>query len=152
MTALAWMWLWSVMCPGELPLPQDLEEVVRDRETAFAQTIANRELEAFASFLSAEAIFFGASGTLRGKGAVVEGWRPFFQGPDAPFSWAPEVVEVLESGTLAHSSGPVRDPNGIVVATFNTIWRLEPDGVWRVVFDKGCPAPGGGAEGPFPRN
>jgi hypothetical protein len=30
------------------------------------------------------------------------------------------------------------------VATFNSIWRLEPSGQWRIVFDKGsrdCPDP-----------
>jgi hypothetical protein len=57
----------------------------------------------------------------------------------APFSWSPEVVDVLESGTLAHSSGPVRDAGGRRIGTFNSIWRREPDGRWRVVFDKGCP-------------
>ena len=58
---------------------------------------------------------------------------------DAPFSWRPEVVEVLDSGTLALTSGPVRDPTGKQTGTFNSIWRREPDGRWRVVFDKGCP-------------
>jgi len=23
--------------------------------------------------------------------------------------------------------------------TYNSIWRLEPDGKWRIIFDKGCP-------------
>ncbi|HZV90436.1 MAG TPA: hypothetical protein VFF34_00365, partial [Candidatus Nitrosocosmicus sp.] len=55
-----------------------------------------------------------------------------------PFSWEPETVEVLPSGTLALTSGPVHDPKGTLIGTFSTIWRLEPDGRWRVVFDKGC--------------
>jgi ketosteroid isomerase-like protein len=57
----------------------------------------------------------------------------------APFSWRPETVEVLESGTLALSSGPVFDAAGQPIGAFNSIWRLEADGRWRVVFDKGCP-------------
>jgi ketosteroid isomerase-like protein len=72
---------------------------------------------------------------------VVEAWAPFFAGPDAPFAWRPEVVEVLESGTLALTSGPVLDPAGRQTGTFNSIWRREPNGQWRVVFDKGCAAP-----------
>jgi ketosteroid isomerase-like protein len=71
--------------------------------------------------------------------AVVSGWKQFFEGEQAPFSWAPESVEVLDSGTLALSSGAVRDPAGTPVAAFNSVWRLEKDGRWRVVFDKGCP-------------
>jgi hypothetical protein len=44
---------------------------------------------------------------------------------------------VLASGTLAISSGPVRDPSGKLVATFTSIWRQEAPGVWRIIFDKG---------------
>lgn len=115
-----------------------LREQVAQAERAFAQTMADRDHEAFASFVSEEAIFFGPT-PLKGKQAVSDGWKPFFTAPDAPFSWEPETVEVLESGTLALSSGPVRGPDGQRVGTFNSIWRLEADGRWRVIFDKGCP-------------
>lgn len=54
-----------------------------------------------------------------------------------PFSWEPDVVEVLESGTLALSSGPVLDPAGKLIGRFNSIWRREAPGVWRIVFDRG---------------
>jgi len=129
---------------GGAQLGVGLQEEVREVERAFAATMADRDHSAFSSFLSVEAIFFGGGEPLRGKAAVAQGWKPYFEGPDAPFSWEPEVVEVLESGTLALSSGPVRDPNGMVVGTFNSIWRKEPDGEWRVVFDKGCPVPAPG--------
>jgi hypothetical protein len=81
---------------------------------------------------------FMAPAPLHGRKAVVEGWKPFFEGP-APFSWTPERVEVTLSGTLAISSGPVFDPAGNRVSTFNSTWRLDQDGVWRVVLDIGCP-------------
>ena len=116
-----------------------LQQQVADTERAFAKTMADRDHEAFKSFLSEEAVFFGGGGVLRGKEAVAEGWKVFYPGPDAPFSWEPEEVEVLESGTLALSSGPVFNPQGVRVGTFNSVWRLEADGKWRVVFDKGCP-------------
>jgi hypothetical protein len=45
---------------------------------------------------------------------------------------------VLASGELAWSRGPVYDPTGKQIGTFNSIWRREPDGRWRIVFDKGC--------------
>jgi ketosteroid isomerase-like protein len=116
----------------------DLAREVREAETAFAATMAARDSVAFGDYVSDEAIFFGQQ-VLRGKAAILAGWKPFFQGPTAPFSWEPETVEVLESGTLALSSGPVRNPEGERVGTFNSIWRREADGHWRVVFDKGCP-------------
>ena len=116
----------------------DPRQQVRDRERAFARTMADRDHEAFQSFLSDEAIFFGGQGAIVGKVAVSDAWRPYYEGPTAPFSWEPEIVEVLESRTLAISSGPVLDAEGKNVGSFNSIWRLDADGVWRVVFDKGC--------------
>ena len=123
------------------PTPQsatDLQAEVRATERAFAKTMADRDHQAFTSFLADEAIFFGGATPLRGKAAVAAGWKRFYDAPEAPFSWDPETVEVLDSGTLALSSGPVKDPQGQVIGTFNSIWRREADGRWRVVFDKGC--------------
>jgi ketosteroid isomerase-like protein len=117
----------------------ELREAVRARERAFAKTMADRDHAAFQTFLADEAVFFGRTGPTRGKAAVAADWKPLFEKPAAPFSWEPETVEVLDSGTLAISSGPVKRPDGTPSGTFNSIWRREQDGVWRVVFDKGCP-------------
>jgi ketosteroid isomerase-like protein len=122
--------------------PERLRQEVEDAERAFARSMAERDHAAFSTFLSEEAVFFSDDAPLRGKQQVAAAWKTYFQEPVAPFSWAPEQVVVLNSGTLALSSGPVRDPAGARFATFNSIWRLEPDGRWRVVFDKGsrdCP-------------
>jgi ketosteroid isomerase-like protein len=127
---------------GDRADPADLARQVRAAETAFAQSMADRDLAAFEAHVAGEAVFFGGKGPLRGKDAVVAAWKRFFEGPDAPFSWEPETVEVLDSGTLALSSGHVRDPQGKPIGVFNSVWRLESDGKWRVIFDKGgdyCP-------------
>jgi ketosteroid isomerase-like protein len=120
---------------------QSKPAAVGEAERAFAASMAARDIKAFAARLADEAIFVGgATGpVLRGKAAIVDGWRKFFEGPIAPFSWEPDLVEVLESGTLALSSGPVRDPAGTVIGRFNSVWRLDDDAAWRVVFDKGSP-------------
>lgn len=110
---------------------------VEAREIAFAQTMADRDLDAFLSFVAPEAIFFSGNTPLRGREGIARAWAPFFEQPLAPFSWHPEVVEVLESGGLALTSGPVRAASGEVVGRFNSIWRKEADGEWKVVFDKG---------------
>jgi ketosteroid isomerase-like protein len=110
---------------------------VEARELAFASTMADRDLDAFLTFVSPEAIFFNGDQPLRGRAAVTEAWSAFFEGEQAPFSWRPDVVEVLESGSLALSSGPVFDPDGQQIGRFNSIWRKDADGQWRVVFDRG---------------
>ena len=102
--------------------------------------MGERNLEAFGDFISDEAIFFAEMTVLRGRTKVIEGWAQYFVGQEAPFSWEPDQVEVLESGSLALSTGPVRDPTGKIVARFNSIWRLESPNGWKVIFDKGSPA------------
>jgi len=116
----------------------ELKEQVRATERAFAKTMADRDHAAFVSFLSEETVFFG-QGVLRGPRQVADAWKRFYDGPKAPFSWEPDQVEVLESGNLALSSGPVYDPDHKRIGTFNSVWRKEPGGKWKIVFDKGCP-------------
>lgn len=129
---------WCLSAGAELPVATDKVEEVMQTEQAFADTMAKRNFEGFLSFLSEEAIFFSASKPLRGKAQVGQAWKPYFEGTEAPFSWEPELVEVLDSGTLALSSGPVRNSEGKVVGRFNSIWRYEPQSErWKIVFDKG---------------
>jgi ketosteroid isomerase-like protein len=116
----------------------ELKEQVRQTEAAFAKTMADRDHAGFSSFLADETVFMGRT-TLRGKAAVADAWKRFYEGPRAPFSWAPERVEVLDSGTLGMTSGPVYDETGKRTGTFNSVWRREKDGKWRIVFDIGCP-------------
>lgn len=117
---------------------QDPTRQVFEAESSFAHTMIARDVKAFESFVAPDAIFFGRRGVMRGKAEVVTAWKPLFEGPKPPFSWMPEHVEVLESGTLGHSSGPVKNLEGKLIGRFNSVWRLDPDGRWRIVFDKGC--------------
>lgn len=111
-------------------------EEVMAIERAFAASMAVRDHAAFTAFLGDEAIFFSGTKVLRGKVQVTEAWARFFSGVAAPFSWEPDEVEVLDSGNLASSSGPVRDPEGKLIGRFHSIWRNE-GGQWRIVFDRG---------------
>jgi uncharacterized protein (TIGR02246 family) len=115
---------------------------VADVERAFAATMARRDAAGFASHIAPDAVFLGSSDApraLRGRPAIVEAWAQYFEGPAAPFSWEPDIVEVLDSGGLALTSGPVHDPQRQLTGRFNSIWRLDADGRWRIVFDRGAP-------------
>ena len=110
---------------------------VEAREIAFAKTMADRDFESFLDFISPEAVFFSGNNPRRGRDVVGKAWAKYFEGETAPFSWHPDVVEVLESGSLALTSGPVEAASGEIIGRFNSIWRKDQDGQWRVVFDKG---------------
>lgn len=124
----------------------ELSDEVRCREIGFSQSTENRDMQAFRSFIDADTRFVSNS-ILRGVDSVADAWSVFFEEEGPTIKWRPEVVEVLENGTLALSRGPFRvvsqDADGNVVeswGTFNSVWRVNDDGQWRVVFDAGSPA------------
>ena len=124
----------------------DAFDDVRCREIGFSRAAERRDMAAFRSFIDADARFVSNS-VLRGVDDIAAAWSVFF-GDDSPsIKWRPQIVEVLENGVLALSRGPYRvtsrDADGKPVerwGTFNSIWRLHDDGLWRVVFDAGSPA------------
>ncbi|HEY5898905.1 MAG TPA: DUF4440 domain-containing protein [Burkholderiales bacterium] len=112
---------------------------VTETELAFARTMAMRDHAAFISFLAGDAVFLnGGRGELRGRKAIADYWQRYYTGPQAPFSWRPDRVAVIDSGTLASSTGPVSSPDGKVFGRFYSTWRRESSGAWRIVFDDGC--------------
>lgn len=127
------------MAPSGNVAPASAKEQVAATERAFAKTMADRDHAAFASFVATDTVFFSGPKPLHGKQAVVDFWAKFYSAPSAPFSWEPKEVEVLDSGDLAISSGPVYDPSGKQFATFTSIWRREAPNTWRIIFDKGNP-------------
>jgi ketosteroid isomerase-like protein len=126
-------------CGTSPPLPTYAESRLQvfATERGFAKTMSDRDHEAFSTFIADDAVFFAGDDPLRGKEQVVSWWARYYSTQDAPFSWEPMEVEVLDSGSLAHSSGPVRDPNGKMIGRFNSIWRRDGAGTWRIIFDKG---------------
>jgi ketosteroid isomerase-like protein len=103
---------------GESPSIADPAADLLATEEAFARTMADRDHQAFVSFLAEETVFFGRRGEIRGSDAVAAAWKSFYEGPEAPFSWQPETATVLDSGTLGLTSGPVFAPDENRIGTF----------------------------------
>jgi len=136
--------IWLILCaaaaaPALAVDRAKLEAEVRATETAFAQTLADRDMKKFVGMIAPDVIWL-ADVPLRGPEQVRANWQKFFDAPKAPFSWAPETIQVQDSGVLALSTGPVFSPEGKRVGTFTSIWRREPSGEWQIIFDSGCPA------------
>ncbi len=119
-----------------IDIPARRQEVV-DVERAFAKTMADRDLAAFATFIAEDAIFMNDGKPLKGKAEIIAYWKRFYVKPGAPFAWEPEFVEVLSTGTLAQSTGPVTLPDGKSTSRYYSTWRREASGAWRIVFDDG---------------
>ena len=121
----------------------DIEQLVRCREIAFSQSVEARDAIRFASFIESDARFVGSSVT-RGSNNIVEAWSAFFTAHGPAIKWRPQFVEVLADRSLALTRGPYRmitkDDQGMETehwGTFNSIWRLQHGGDWKIVFDAG---------------
>ena len=122
-----------------LPSPADLAAVASDvkaAEIAFAKTMADRRFDRFGDFVADDAVFNGNKPHI-GKLAVLDAWKGFFAGAQAPFSWAPDAIAPTADGRYAVSTGLARDASGKVISRFTSIWRRDADGHWRVVADQG---------------
>ena len=128
------------------PSPADS---LRATEIAFAKSVADGDATKFASFIADDAVFLSEP-TLRGKKAVVDGWAVFF-GENAPkIAWEPVDAEVNDSGELGITRGPYtvtsKRKDGsthVSKGTFMSIWRHQPDGSWKIIFDGGAACRGG---------
>lgn len=116
---------------------QQWQQQVWNAESAFAATMAARDIGRFASFVAEDARFFNGNQPLRGREQIVAAWQRFFDAEQAPFSWQPQLVEVLPGGHLALSSGPVLDAAGNCVGTYNSVWQRNGD-LWQVIIDRGA--------------
>ena len=121
----------------------DLADDVRCREVGFSKSAEARDAVSFKSFIDFDARFVGNS-VSRGPSSITEAWSVFLTNGGPAIKWRPQFVELLEDESLALTRGPYRmittDENGVETehwGTFNSIWRLNDDGVWRVVFDAG---------------
>ena len=124
----------------------DLADIVRCQEIAFSRSVEAQDLTGF-KFLIDDDARFVSNAVIKGPDAIAEAWGVFFTDQGPKIKWRPQFVEVLEDGKLALTRGPYRmvtkDEDGNEAAhwgTFNSVWRIQADGSWKVVFDAGSPA------------
>ena len=61
---------------------------------------------------------------------------------NAKATWSPDYIDVSQDGTMAYTYGKYRwemsDKSGKVEefsGIFHTVWRKQPDGTWKYVWD-----------------
>lgn len=121
-------------------------EVLMEADRAFAADVARGGTEAWVSWFAEDgAQIQTGQGEIRGRDAI----RQLMAGLDDPnfsLSWEPRRADIAESGDLGWTTGDYvsrgvgadgkpRQTRGRYV----TIWRMQPDGSWKVVMDLGNP-------------
>ena len=122
---------------------------VWNRERSFARTVEAHDAVAFASHLHAGAVFgAGSPAPIRGRAAVVEGWKEIIDGRKFALRWHPGYVSIGADPDIAVSSGPSWTENfdpasrqRFSISRFTSTWVRGADGQWRVLFDgSGAPS------------
>jgi len=114
----------------------------------FAKTGVAKNIDGFMSYIAEDVRFYSAGVMRTGKLAFREGWAKGFADPNWSITWAPLYAEAGKSADLGYSTGSFeihdKSSDGTPVVrkgSYVTIWRKQPDGVWKVALDIGSFVP-----------
>jgi ketosteroid isomerase-like protein len=147
------IWVVLALAPASAQVPApDLKtsaDAIVKSDAQFAQSVAEKNREKFLSFIAEATTFNGGSpNELHGRDAVMKAWADFFAADGPTLSWTPLKGEVVGAGDVGYTTGRSvlrqKGADGKVTerrGQYITIWRKQPDGAWKVVFDTGSSLP-----------
>ncbi len=99
----------------------------------------------FASFISDDMTTIRENTDIvRGKPGFLEGWKKILTTPGVHLRWQPQLARISDDGTLGFTVGTYQTtsqengtPRQEGSGKYVTIWRKQPDGSWKVIFDSG---------------
>lgn len=125
--------------------PNDLKSMV-ETERAFSRMAEEKGTrEAFTAFIAEDGILF--------RPTAVFGKKWMQEHPLPPsntrqlLSWQPIFAAVSRAGDLGYTTGPwqfkqdIKDAKPAAFGNFMTVWKKQPDGVWRFALDLGISNP-----------
>ena len=118
------------------------EKEIFETEKAFAALAKEKGLKvAFTTYAADDAVLMRENKLIKGKKEIAAYFdKQNLEG--VQLEWAPDFINVAASGDLAYTygsyrfegpgeNGEIREATGI----FHTVWRKEPNGEWRFVWD-----------------
>jgi ketosteroid isomerase-like protein len=127
-------------CQTQIDLGKAADEVYK-AEADFATAAAQKGVAAAFHEFADEGAVINRGGLIKGRQAI----RAFYDPIDkagVKFTWKPDTVIVASGGDLAYTYGSyqhhTKDSVGNPIVTsgiFHTIWRKQPDGSWKYVWD-----------------
>lgn len=125
--------------PDKEKVKQEIIQVEKDFEKMTAEKgIA----EGFAFFADANGVIKRGSDSIISGKAGIHNYYSAAYFKTASVKWAPDFVDVAEDGSMAYTYGKYswqsKDSTGKISETrgvFHTVWKKQPDGSWRYVWD-----------------
>ncbi|HLO60440.1 MAG TPA: nuclear transport factor 2 family protein [Bacteroidales bacterium] len=128
---------------NQKPGVEELKTQVYNTEKAFEKMTAEKSIEeAFWYYADDSAVIKRANDTvIKGKENIRQYYKARNQG-NASVSWTPDFIETSGDGTLAYTYGKYKwvvvsdsGDTSVFKGVFHTVWRRQPDGTWRYVWD-----------------
>ncbi len=123
------------------PNPQNIQQEIVAAEAAFEKMAAEKSIaQAFYKFADKNATI-NRGELIHGREAIFDFYKK--AGLDsAQLQWLPDSVFVSGSGEMAYTYGKykmtLRDSSGLPIirtGIFHTVWKRQPDGSWKYVWD-----------------
>lgn len=130
--------------PGDSDPGAPDASVLLDADRAFAADVAANGADAWAAWFAPDgAMIREGAGEVRGRDAIREAVA-YLDQPGLSLSWAPTRADMAASGDLGWTTGTWTfrsSPDAPVEGRgrYVSIWRLQPNGEWKVVMDLGNP-------------
>jgi ketosteroid isomerase-like protein len=131
-------------CTGARQAKPDAQALIQ-ADRAFAQATAERRLEGFASFLAGDVMTIRPdSPVIKGRKGLTGRWARLLNDPAMSITWKPLQAVISDSGDMGYTVGSYevaktsgRNTTLAGRGKYITIWKKQPDGAWRVIFDSG---------------
>ncbi|MCY1723506.1 nuclear transport factor 2 family protein [Prolixibacteraceae bacterium Z1-6] len=113
-------------------------------EEKFAEMAAREGIaKAFLTFAADDAVLMRNDSVIIGKKSIQQSFKNTNSEPGSvSLTWQPDFVDVSSSGDLGYTYGKyvysVTDSLGLKTSSkgiFHTVWKRQPDGKWRFVWD-----------------
>ena len=127
--------------------PEAGRAAVMAADRAFAVATGERGLDAWMSYMAADAIRLTELGVeaVRGTDEIRKMDASLFADPRLRLAWMPIDGGVFKDGRHGFTTGRyelLRDGSDVVAkGAYVTMWRLDSDGQWRVILDGGAADP-----------
>ncbi len=127
--------------------------VLMEADRAFADAVARDGAAAWVAWFDEDgAMIQAGAGEVRGRAAIRDAVA-YLDRPGVSLRWEPDRADIAASGDLGWTTGTyayeAAGPDGATVRSrgrYVSIWRLQPDGSWKVVMDLGSPVGGAGGD------
>ncbi len=124
-------------------LKEQWKDEILETESAFSRMAQNEGIaQAFITYAAEDVVLLRNEGLIIGKEALEQMYEKQYTGKGIKLSWKPDFVDVASSGDLGYTYGhyvyTMTDSLGkqhMQEGVFHTVWKKQPDGKWRFVWD-----------------